>query len=200
MQKQWPMWAGLVLGLGALAAGLAYPGETLDQWSAATRYTARVGFPLFILAYIARPLVDLTRSDWSKALLGRRKWLGNGFAISHTIHLFAIVMLFRELGTWPELPVMLGGGFAYLLLFSMAATSNRAAMKALGRNWKRLHSVGMHYLWFVFAQSYLGRIFEQGTAAEGVVFSAVALIAAGLRLAAWIKVRRRRASRKAQQA
>ncbi len=185
MAKTWPMWAGLILGLAAIAVGLSHGGSDLDKWSAATRYTARVGFPLFILAYVARPLVDLTRSNWAKALLARRKWIGNGFALSHTVHLFAIVMLFRELASWPEPTLLISGSVAYALLYAMAATSNRAAMRMMGRWWKRLHRVGMHYIWLIFALGYAGRIFRDGTQVEGVVFTTLAISAAGTRLAAW---------------
>lgn len=192
---RWPMWLGLLLGLGAFYFGLTSQEGELDQWSAATRYTARVGFPLLILAYVARPLVDLTRSDWAKAILAKRKYIGLGFAMSHTVHLVAIVMLFRTLGEAPDLVTIIFGGFAYVLLFAMALTSNRSAMKALGANWKRLHRVGIHYLWIIFAQSYTRRIFLEGTMEEGLVGATIALGAGAIRFAAWRKKRQRQNAR-----
>ncbi len=185
--QRWPMWLGLLLGLGAVYFGLSSQAHAEPQWSAATRYTARLGFPLLILAYVARPLVDLTRSDWAKALLAKRKWIGLGFAMSHTVHLVAIVMLFRALGETPPIITILFGGFAYVLLYAMAFTSNRGAMQALGANWRRLHRLGIHYLWFIFAQSYVGRIFQDGKLEEGLVGAAIAFGAAVIRFAAWQK-------------
>lgn len=182
---RWPMWLGLVLGLGALYAGFSHHSGIEQQWSAATRYTARVGFPLLILAYSARPLFDLTRANWAKVLLANRKWLGLGFAMSHTVHLASIAMLFHTLGETPALVVLVVGGFAYVLLYAMAFTSNRRAMQAMGRRWKQLHRFGIHYLWFIFAQSYVGRIFQDGKFEEGIVGTAIALGAAAIRFAAW---------------
>ncbi|QPC99888.1 hypothetical protein [Qipengyuania soli] len=189
MEKSWPMWLGLVLGLGAIGAGLAFWPTPELQWSAATRYSARIGFPLLILTYSARPLFDLTHSDWARSILARRKWIGLGFAMSHSVHLVAIVTLFRLRGEVPETVTIIGGGFAYVLLYAMALTSNRRAMQALGRWWKRLHLLGIHYLWFIFAQSYLGRIFREGTEFEGAMGLTIALAAAGLRAAAWVRKR-----------
>lgn len=194
MRKSWPMWLGLVLGFAALAWGLLLVDGTLAwKWQHAARYTARVGFPLLILAYVARPLVDLTRSDWSRALLARRKWLGLGFAISHTIHLATLAMANSLAGTVPAIITLVGGGGAYFMLYVMAFTSNRRAMKKLGKWWKPIHRFGIHYLWFIFAQSYIGRIFNPELRAQGIIFGSIAIAAAAIRFAAWQKSRRRRA-------
>ena len=40
----------------------------------------------------------------------------------------------------------------------MALTSNNASQRRLGRTWHRLHLVGMHYVWFIFAFTYYGRL------------------------------------------
>ena len=71
----------------------------------------------------------------------------------------------------------------------MTATSNDAAVRALGpRAWKRLHTVGIYWIWIVFVETYWRRI------ARGelfyVPFALAALAAVGLRMAA----RMRRAS------
>lgn len=187
MTKSWPMWLGLALGLGAVASGFTMGGDLQEQWRLATRYTARVGFPLLILAYVARPLQQLRPGPMPKFLLSRRKWIGLGFAFSHTIHLIAIVMLYRLLDEAPSPVTLVGGGFGYILLWAMALTSNTAAMKRLGHRWKRLHRFGIHYLWLIFVQSYLGRIFDPETLTVGPLGSGIALLAAALRFAAWRK-------------
>jgi DMSO/TMAO reductase YedYZ heme-binding membrane subunit len=38
----------------------------------------------------------------------------------------------------------------------LALSSNRAAQQRLGRWWSRLHRFGMHYLWLVFMQAFVG--------------------------------------------
>lgn len=192
MSQRWPMWLGLAAGLAALAAGFALGDGLQDQWQHAARYTARVGFPLLILAYVARPLHQVSPSGFSKAALARRRWIGLGFAISHTIHLAALATALGLAGQPPEPVTVIGGGFAYVLLYAMAFTSTTAAQRRLGKGWKRLHRFGIHYLWLIFAQSYLGRVFEPETRLIGVLFGSVALAAAGLRLGAWLKSRQSR--------
>lgn len=194
MRGKWLLWLGLALGLGATWFGLQSSADDADRWIAAARYTARVGFPLLILAYVARPLVDLTRSDWAKWLLARRKYLGLAFAMSHTVHLVVLITAIRISGIDKGMVTYVFGGLAYAVLYAMAFTSNARAMKAMGRNWKRLHRFGIHYLWFIFAQSYIGRIFQDGKVEEGAIGAAIALTAAAIRLAAWLKQRRRTGS------
>jgi DMSO/TMAO reductase YedYZ heme-binding membrane subunit len=192
MQLRWPVLLGLVAGMASLATGFLIGHTPTEDWQLAARYTARVGFPLLILAYIARPLHQLSPSGFCKAILARRKWIGLGFAISHTIHLIALVTFFRVSGTAPDPVTVVGGGLAYLLLWAMALTSTAAAQRAMGRWWKRLHRTGIHYLWFVFAQSYVGRVFDPERMEIGLVFAPIAFTAAGIRLAAWLKSRRKR--------
>ena len=189
MRQRWPMWFGLAAGLAAVAAGFALGDGLQDQWQHAARYTARVGFPLLILAYIARPLHQLAPSSFSKGALARRRWIGLGFAISHTIHLVALVTALQLAGQPPNPVTVIGGGFAYLLLYAMALTSTDRAQRRMGKWWKRLHRFGIHYLWFIFAQSYLGRAFDPERMWVGVIFGAIAFAAAGIRLAAWLKTR-----------
>lgn len=189
MQYRWPMWLGMALGIGALAAAFALDDGLQDQWQRAARYTARVGFPLLILAYIARPLHQLRPSGFSKAALASRRWIGLGFAASHTLHLGALIVALRLEGQTPEPATVIGGGLAYVLLYAMAFTSTAAAQRAMGKWWKRLHRFGIHYLWLIFAQSYLGRAFDPERMWVGVIFGSIAFAAAVLRLAAWMKSR-----------
>ncbi|MXO74011.1 hypothetical protein GRI40_02095 [Altererythrobacter aerius] len=126
---------------------------------------------------------------FSKAALARRRWIGLGFAISHTVHLVALVMALRLAGQMPEPVTVIGGGFAYVLLYAMAFTSTGTAQRRLGKWWKRLHRFGIYYLWLIFVLSYLGRAFDPERRWIGVIFGSIALAAAGLRLTAWVKSR-----------
>jgi DMSO/TMAO reductase YedYZ heme-binding membrane subunit len=190
MQRRWPLALGLVAGFLALQAGLQSGEEIAESWRLATRWTARTGFFLLILTYSASSLYRLWPNGMTKALLRDRRWWGLGFAGSHTIHLFAFVTFFRMTGEAIPTPVLIGGGLGYVLLYAMALTSNRAGMKALGRNWKRLHSFGIHYIWLIFALDYISRSFEPETRAMDLAFSAIALGALGLRIATRRKSRR----------
>ena len=195
MGTRWPLLAGVILGLSALVLGFAIGDDTIERWHLAARWTARAGFPLLIAAYVARPLVQLAPSEVAKGLLARRKWFGLGFAASHTVHLGALATFLTITNQPPETTTLIGGGAAYVLLYAMALTSTDAAKRAMGRWWKVLHKVGIHWLWFVFASSYAGRLSDPDRWVIGAVFTPIAFAAAAIRLAAWIKVRRMQSAR-----
>jgi DMSO/TMAO reductase YedYZ heme-binding membrane subunit len=75
---------------------------------------------------------------------------GLSFALSHTVHLFAIVALVEIAygGDYLQLGDIAGGSVIYLFIFAMAVTSNDASVKLLGaKNWKRLHKTGSYLIW-----------------------------------------------------
>jgi methionine sulfoxide reductase heme-binding subunit len=74
------------------------------------------------------------------------------------------------------------GGLAYALMFAMAATSNDRSMRAMGRWWKRLHRVGIHYLWFIFAFTFFSHARSNDTV-WGPTFLIVGLAGLALRIA-----------------
>lgn len=190
MARAWPLGLGLLLGLGALWAGLHSPVEAVEQWRLAARWTARAGFPLFILTYSASSLGRLWYGDITRTIWRDRRWWGLGFAAAHTVHLYALLKFNRAAGQTISTTTMIGGGIAYALLYLMALTSNAAAMRALGKNWRRLHTLGIHWLWMIFALSYIGRVMRPATMLEGAIASTIALAALGLRIAAWRKGRK----------
>lgn len=192
MSRRWPMVLGLVLGILAVAVGFLAGQDRVADWGLAARWTARVGFPIFILAYSASSLARLWPSDLTRTLWRDRRWWGLGFFASHTIHLGALITYLQVSGDTRPWAVLIVAGGAYVMLFAMAATSNEAAMRALGKNWKRLHTFGIHYLWFIFFVSYLGRTMEVGKMAQGYIGVSIALAGLGLRIAAWAKGRGQR--------
>lgn len=183
----------IVLVVGAMCAallGLADPAAP-----PIVRWTARTSLVLFTLVYVARPSVQLWPSAVTKGLLARRKWLGLGFAASHTYHFAGIVGL-----GWPDV-----GGFfartppnplgvaAYVALAAMTVTSIDRVRRSTNRRWWRgIHLTGVHLAWVVFIGSYAKRVDAQPLNVVPVVL----LLGIGaIRAAAWIKrVRARRAS------
>jgi DMSO/TMAO reductase YedYZ heme-binding membrane subunit len=180
--------AGGAAALLAVAAGFAMGDGAVEQWRLAARWTARVGFPIFLTAYLASSLYRLWPSDRTRALLRQRRWWGLGFAASHTVHLVALVTYLQISGDSRPASVLIGGGLGYVLLYAMAATSNQASMRTLGRNWKRLHTLGIHYLWFIYAFSYAGRLFDPERQIIGQVFAPIAFAALAVRV--WARLRR----------
>lgn len=190
MQRRWPMILGLLLGLGALFLGLKTGTDQLESWRLAARWTARVGFPVFIFTYAASSLGRLWPSDLTRRLWRDRRWWGLGFAACHTVHLYALVTFNRLADHDTSIQTLIGGGGAYAIMYLMALTSNDAAMRALGKNWKRLHRLGIHWLWFVFTFSYFGRTADGQELPFAAIAFAIALAALGLRIAAWRKGKR----------
>jgi DMSO/TMAO reductase YedYZ heme-binding membrane subunit len=113
----------------------------------------------------------------------RRRALGLSFATAHTIHLGALTTYSILASSVPDPVTIVFGGGAFVVMFAMVATSTDAAVRRLGRNWLRLHKVGIYWLWFVFTFSYAGRV------AEGRLFFvpllALAVGGLGLRIASW---------------
>jgi DMSO/TMAO reductase YedYZ heme-binding membrane subunit len=141
------------------------------------RLTARTSLALFLAAFLASAL----RRRWPRPatawLRQNRRYVGLGFAVSHLLHLLAILALGRwfpsALGAvpWPTL-VVGGGGFVVVAL--LAATSSDAAVRWLGsRRWNGLHRAGVYYLWAVFTVTY---------ASHGFVLPALLVGALVLRL------------------
>ena len=190
MKRGWQVLLGVLLGLAALASGLLSGSAPTEGWQLAARWTARAGFPLLILTYSASSLARLWPGPETRALLRERRYWGLGFAACHMIHLVALITFLRLSGTQRPLSTLLGGGLAYLLLIAMALTSTDAAMRRLGTWWKRLHTFGIHWLWFIFAFSYVGRIARPETRMIGLLGGGIAIAALGLRIAARVKTRR----------
>jgi hypothetical protein len=71
----------------------------------------------------------------------------------------------------------------FLIVTAMTATSNDAAVRALGpRSWKRLHTVGIYWIWFMFLETYAVRIARGQT--FYMIFALAALVGMGLRITA----------------
>ena len=147
-----------VTALLVIASALLPQGLTLEGWSAAARRTARLSFLIFLVVYLARPWVTLAPGSISRWCLRQRRSLGLGFATAHGFHFVMLAAVGVAKHAWPALPTLLFGGFGYVVVVAMAATSSDAAVRALGASrWKRLHRFGIHYLWLIFTLSYLTR-------------------------------------------
>lgn len=151
----------LVGTLSLLLAGMAfYLGATRD-WDVegvrlVIRATARTSLVLFSLAFAAAALVQLAPSALTWWLRANRRYLGVAFAVSHFIHLAAIVALanidrdlFWKLTNVANIAL---AGTGYLFIAAMTATSfDRSAAWLGARKWRALHWLGGWYIWISFA-------------------------------------------------
>ncbi len=174
-----------VLAIAGVLAGFLLGADHAEHWLLAARYTARASFAVFLIVYSASSLLRLWPGVFTKSLVRHRRQWGLGFALAHTIHLAALAYYNIIILNMPGLQALLGGGLAYGLMFVMAATSNNVSMRAMGRWWKRVHTLGIHWIWFIFTFSYLGRLFDPERWMQGAVLFPLCMGALGLRLWAW---------------
>lgn len=116
-----------------MLAGFLLGADHETQWLLAAGYTARASFAVFLIVYSASSLLRLWPNITTKGLVRYRRQWGLGFALAHTIHLAALAYYNIIILNMPGLQALLGGGLAYALMFVMAATSNNASMRLMGR-------------------------------------------------------------------
>jgi len=133
-----------VVALLGLGSALGLNGTGLVGWHAAVRATAVFAFPFWLLAYVAGPIARLA------------------FFVAQYVHLAAIVGLGRiEPGLLEDPAGVYGGGFGFVMIGVLAATSNDASVKRLGgKAWRRLHAFGQLTLAVVYLATYGPRIAE----------------------------------------
>ena len=125
------------------------------------RATARTSLVLFVLVFCASALRRWIKSDQTAWLLRNRRYLGLSVAVSHGYHLAFILAFYWHGGLGePGIVTVVGGGWGFVLLFLMAATSNDASQRRLRAKWRRLHLLGMYTVWVIFVVSYLPRVPE----------------------------------------
>lgn len=159
----------------------------IEGLRSAIRATARSSVALFLLAFTASATWRFWPNAFTRWQRQNRRYLGVSFAVSHFIHLGAILALRErapaELADIPTMTWVLGG-FAYALIAAMTLTSfDRTAQMIGPRAWKTLHTVGVYYVWIVFANSYIGRALM---IPEYIPIALLVLAALGLRIAARI--------------
>lgn len=200
----WPIVgvAAVVVILCSAAMWLA-ASDPVEQVRGVIRITARTSVTLFLLAFTAAALWQFWPNAWTRWQRQNRRYLGVSFAVSHGIHLAAIVTLFRIAPAefmYDGIGIaLIFGGLAYVFIAAMTLTSfDRTAAMIGPRAWKILHTVGSYYIWLIFLNSYATRAM---TEAAYVPIALVLIGALGLRIAARIaKSRARQAMQEKGQA
>jgi sulfoxide reductase heme-binding subunit YedZ len=188
----WPLvgWSAIALvGMAALLLALYGSGE--EGLRVLIRATARSSLALFLPAFAASSLRRLWPTPFSAWLLRNRRQVGVSFAVSHALHLAAILSLAAlHPDRFDASPVtVIGGGLGYVFIAAMVATSSDAAVRKLGaRRWKLLHRTGIWVVFVIFAQSYVPAPLHD---IRYLPASLATLGALGLRIAAWARSRRR---------
>ena len=125
--------------------------------------THRTGIWALRLLLVTLAVTPLRRLTGRAELVQYRRLFGLWTFFYACAH-FATYLVLDLGGYWPQVfedivdrPFITVGFLAWLLLVPLAATSTRAAMRRLGRNWQRLHravyAIGvlaiLHFVWLV---------------------------------------------------
>jgi hypothetical protein len=183
-------WIGVALVLMS-AAVLAAAGTGEDGVRMLIRATARSSAVLFLIAFLARPLRQLWRTEATAFAIKNRRYFGVSMAVSHLIHGLAIVWLFSAFPSAYQTSALtlVFGGLGFVFVAALAATSSDAAFRTLGRaRWTALHRTGVWYLWFIFWYTFPPDP-ERGWDATHAIAVAAFTAAPLVRAAAWLKTR-----------
>ena len=162
----WRLTGLLALLLTAMVGGVLALHPDVEGLRQVIRATARTSLVLFALAFGAAAMAELAPSDVTRWQRRNRRYLGVSFAVSHALHLAALIMLARLDAAlfWvlTNLMTIALAGTAYLFLAAMTMTSFDWTARWLGaRKWRLLHLVGSWYIWLSFATA-VGKRLPQG--------------------------------------
>lgn len=182
------------LGLIAMVAAALAWSPDVDGVRMTIRATARTSLVFFLLAYSASALHALWPSDASRWIRTYRRQWGWLLVISHTLHAAGIAAFSQMAPDQFQVPMStwITGGLAYVVIWSMGATSFDRTAAWLGRDaWARLHTWGSHYLWLSFLLGNAKRIGDQP------VYLLPTSLLMGVMLMRWMAARRARPQRSA---
>jgi methionine sulfoxide reductase heme-binding subunit len=166
MMNGWRLTGLLSLLLAAMALSFLAVHPDIEGLRLVVRATARTSLVLFALAFSAAALARLVPNDVTHWQRRNRRYLGVSFAVSHFIHLAALVVLARVdaalFWTLTNAATIVLAGAAYLFIAAMTATSFDRTAAWLGpRKWRLLHLIGGWYIWISFAIA-VGKRLTQG--------------------------------------
>ena len=125
------------------------------------RYTARTTFVLFFVVFTGNAFRDLWPGAFSNSLAKKRDWFLVAMAVSHSVHLTAIIMLFQTIG-WAKLRLLtlVGGGTVYLLIYALAlnALVRLQANRQFLLGGPKFEAVSLYLIWLIFALAFVPRI------------------------------------------
>ena len=117
-----------------------------------------------------------------------RRCVGLSAALSFNVHFGYVVSHLRLSGESLDPLTVVFDGAAFVLAWVMTLTSSRAARQKRSIYWRRLHLTGMHYLWLIYMQTFVGRVLAGHSVWAEVMFL-LGLVALGITLSAWLNQR-----------
>lgn len=151
--------------------------------------TGRWALRFLLMSLAITPLRQITGQA---RLLPLRRTLGL-YSLFYACWHFLIYLMFLLEWRWSEIgsdilerPYITVGFVAFLILVALGATSNKAMMRRLGRNWKRLHR-------WVYLAAVLGFLhlfwILRGDVTDAVIYGTILVLLLGHRVyrAAWFR-------------
>lgn len=134
---------------------LASVGWDTDGYRMLIRATARTSLALFLSAFLATALLSLRPNAPTRWLHRNRRTLGLSFAVSHGIHLAAIITLATTdpttFWTLASAASVVIGGTGYLVIVMLVATSfDRIGTRIGARRWQLMRTAGAWFIWSLF--------------------------------------------------
>ena len=188
----WPLFGLISVFLLTMASTfLVARGFDTDSYRIIIRATARSSLALFLIAFLASSIAVFRPGERSQWLLRNRRAFGLGFAMSHLIHLAAIITLAQTdpatFWTLSNRTAITAGSIGYIIIALLAFTSFDTMVHWLGpRRWQRLHRFGLWFIWLFFVFTNAKRIPGSGWYLVPVALLLTALI---VRLRARARVR-----------
>lgn len=171
--------AGIAIILVAVVIGMIQPPQMQGTvWVSLFGFIALVS----LLLVLATPLLfKVNKGRFAAYLMTHMRWTGIYTFVFGLIHVILVLHLFFawNLAMITQNIYIFLGGIAMLILALMAATSNDASVRKLGRNWKRLHRLVYIALFLALLHSFnVGQIFMKELWVQAVVAAAAVIIVA----------------------
>lgn len=132
------------------------------------RYSSKFSAFFFALAFSASSINYFIKSNATRSLLKYRPHLGLIFGVFHSFHLGFLIWLqyaIHPVFTLAKTSSLVGGGLAYVFMYLMVLTTfPQIRSKIDPNNWKRLHTIGGYWIWFIFIKTYLRKVTVQNEA------------------------------------
>lgn len=140
-------------------------GFTEEGTRQSIRWSARISFVLFNLAFATSALHLFLKRSFTWWLRMNRKFIGISFALLHLIHLVFLMVLqfcYHPVFDLAAGTSLIGGGIAYFFVLTMLLTSFDNIKKNISPySWKLIHTVGGYWIWTIFLTTYLKRAYSE---------------------------------------
>ncbi len=159
-------------------------GLDADALTVQLRTGPRIGFLFFALAFVARPLAQLSHARWTRALARYRRAFGITFGLIQLVHAMFIAAFLLSDAPPVAITVKLFGGIGLVLVYAMLLSSFGMVRKRMTpTTWGRLHTIGLYYVMGIYLRDWITGLSTKDSPSFYGPLLAVTLLCLGLRCA-----------------